>query len=67
MFVCICTPTTEEEVQQCIAAGASTVFAVRLSAGISGKCFKCNPYIKQMIKHHKGIDDVTTKSAVLEQ
>lgn len=67
MYVCICTPITEDEVYQCIMAGATSVVSVRNCVGIAGKCHKCGPYIKQMIEKHKGFDDVTTKSTVLEQ
>lgn len=67
MYVCICTPITDIEIDQCIAAGCSTVSSIRKCVGIVGTCGKCATYIKQMIVQSKGNHNVTAKSELLEQ
>lgn len=41
MYVCICIPTTERQVQQAIAQGCKTISQVRKKTGACSECGRC--------------------------
>lgn len=58
MYVCVCLAVTENEVHDCIAAGARNARQVRDSTGAGGDCASCVKKICAMLK--RSGDLVTT-------
>ncbi|MFF4772984.1 (2Fe-2S)-binding protein [Microtetraspora fusca] len=50
MFVCICRAVTEDEVHDCIAAGAKSARQVRDMTGAGGDCALCVRKVCAMLK-----------------
>ncbi|WP_203980831.1 (2Fe-2S)-binding protein [Planotetraspora silvatica] len=58
MYVCICRAVTENEVHECIAAGATSAKQVRDTTGAGGDCASCVRKICAILKRSE--DLVTT-------
>jgi bacterioferritin-associated ferredoxin len=57
MYVCVCRAVTENEVHDCISAGASSVKQIRDTTGAGGDCASCVRKICAMLKRS---DDLIT-------
>ncbi|WP_344481591.1 (2Fe-2S)-binding protein [Nonomuraea monospora] len=50
MYVCICRAVTENEVHDCIAAGATSAKQIRDTTGAGGDCARCVRKICAILK-----------------
>ncbi|TDE59989.1 (2Fe-2S)-binding protein [Nonomuraea mesophila] len=50
MYACVCRAVTENEVHDCIAAGASTAKQIRDATGAGGDCARCVRKICAILK-----------------
>ena len=53
MFVCLCTGTTTNVVNEVVAAGATTSKQVTEACGAGGECGRCRRTIRAIIEAHK--------------
>jgi len=66
MYACLCRAVTERSVRDAVAAGASTVSAVRASCGAGTGCGGCLPSVRRLLRETLGTDLACTAAAVLE-
>lgn len=66
MYACLCRAVTERSVRDAVAAGASTVSAVRASCGAGTGCGGCLPSVRRLVRETLGTDLACTAAAVLE-
>jgi bacterioferritin-associated ferredoxin len=53
MYVCLCNRVTDRQVRAQAACGDCTLGAVHHSLGISPKCGKCLPMMRDIVREHK--------------
>jgi bacterioferritin-associated ferredoxin len=54
MYVCLCNRITDRQVRTQAAGGNCTLGSVHNSLGISPKCGKCLPMMRDIVREHKG-------------
>jgi bacterioferritin-associated ferredoxin len=54
MYVCLCNRITDRQVRTQAAGGNCTLGSVHSSLGISPKCGKCLPMMRDIVREHKG-------------
>lgn len=54
MYVCLCNRVTDRQVRAQAAGGNCTLGSVHNALGISPKCGKCLPMMRDMVREHKG-------------
>jgi bacterioferritin-associated ferredoxin len=50
MYVCICIPTTERQVQQAVAQGCKTISQVRKKTGACSECGRCAVALQKSLR-----------------
>jgi bacterioferritin-associated ferredoxin len=54
MYVCLCNRVTDRQVRAQAAGGNCTLGSVHSALGISPKCGKCLPMIRDIVREHQG-------------
>lgn len=54
MYVCICVPTTERQVQQAVAEGCKTISQVRKVTGACSECGRCAVALQKALRGSTG-------------
>lgn len=58
MYVCICHGLTDRKIREAISRGSTTAAAVYRHCGVTPKCGKCLPMVRQMV------DEANTKELI---
>ncbi|HVE46475.1 MAG TPA: (2Fe-2S)-binding protein [Acidimicrobiales bacterium] len=66
MYACLCRAVPERSVRDAVAAGASTVSAVRATCGAGTGCGGCLPSLKRLLRECLGAEPVCTAAATLD-
>ena len=66
MYACLCRAVTEQLVREAVAAGASTVSAVRATCGAGTGCGGCLPSLRRMLRDCLGTDLACTAATTLD-
>lgn len=66
MYACLCRAVTERSVREVVAAGATTVSAVRATCGAGTGCGGCLPSLRRLLRECMGTDPVCTAAATLD-
>lgn len=66
MYVCICNAITEDQVRAQLDRGARTVAAVHRALGVSPKCGKCLPMMRDLVRRNLREDAVTAVATQAE-
>lgn len=66
MYACLCRAVTERSVLDAVAAGASTVSAVRATCGAGTGCGGCLPSLRRMLRECLGADLACTAATTLD-
>ena len=53
MYVCVCNRITDRQVRAQAAGGDCTVSGVHRALGVSPKCCKCLPMMRDIVREHK--------------
>ncbi len=66
MYACLCRAVTDRTVRDAVAAGATTVSAVRATCGAGTGCGGCLPSLRRLLRECMGTDLACSANAVLE-
>jgi bacterioferritin-associated ferredoxin len=66
MYACLCRAVPERSVREVVAAGASTVAAVRASCGAGTGCGGCLPSLRRLLRECLSTEPVCTAAATLD-
>ncbi len=52
MYVCLCNRVTDRQVRAQAATGSCTISSVHRALGITPKCGKCLPMMRDLVREH---------------